>query len=75
MPTPPPAEQAARDAATLGSAQPANEYGPPPPSVIAPPRQTPAEARLQMMQHEDEEGEGAGLLVGEGGVAAREGRG
>ena len=50
------AEQAAREAASLGPQH--SEYGPPPPSVIAPPRQTPAEARIQMMQHEDEEGEG-----------------
>ena len=52
------AEQAAREAreaAALGL-PPQNEYGPPPPSIIAPPRQTPAEARMQMMQHEDEEG-------------------
>ena len=49
------AEQAAREAASLGPQH--SEYGPPPPSVIAPPRQTPAEARIQMMQHEDEEDE------------------
>jgi len=49
------AEQVAREAASLGPQH--SEYGPPPPSVIAPPRQTPAEARIQMMQHEDEEDE------------------
>ena len=58
------AEQAAREAASLGPQH--SEYGPPPPSVIAPPRQTPAEARIQMMQHEDEEGE-AGVGGREGG--------
>ena len=48
------ADAAAREAASLGHAH--NEYGPPPPSVIAPPRGHSAEARVQIMQHEDEEG-------------------
>ena len=50
------AEAAAREAA-LNTNPVHGEYAPPPPSVIAPSRQSGAEARIQMMQQEEEEGE------------------
>lgn len=59
-----PAEQSAREAAAQASSagagsQSYHEYGPPPPSIIAPSRHS-MESRLQMMQQQqqdDEEGE------------------
>lgn len=53
------AEAAAREAALNSNPLHGHsEYAPPPPSVIAPSRQSgAAEARIQMMQQEEEEGE------------------
>ncbi len=51
------AETAAREAAGREAAG-LSEHGSPPPAVNAPPRQNSAEARLQMMQQEEnDEGE------------------